>query len=72
MPAGRVATLEDEGLFLPDPETGDSEPPKFDQIEGLSMWMTQAIADALCVARQITLLGIVHIMRPSTHGTRSI
>ena len=32
MPIGRVATLkeEEEELFPPDPETQDSEPPKFD------------------------------------------
>ena len=42
MPAGRVATLEDEVLFLPDPEVRDVEPPEFDQIEGLSVRMTQA------------------------------
>ena len=33
-PTGRVATLEDEELFPPDPEVQDVEPPKFDQIEG--------------------------------------
>ena len=39
-PAGRVATLEKEELFPPDPETRDPEPPELDQIEGLGMWMT--------------------------------
>ena len=29
-PAGRVATLEDEELFPPDPETQDMEPPEID------------------------------------------
>ena len=43
MPTGRVATLEDEELFPPDPEVQDVEPPEIDQIEGLSAWMTQAM-----------------------------
>ena len=42
-PVGRVATLEDEELFPPDPEARDVEPPKIDQIEGLSVRMTQAM-----------------------------
>ena len=40
---GRVATPEEEKLFPSDLETWDSELPKFDQIEGLSMRMTQAM-----------------------------
>ena len=40
---GRVATLEDEGLFPPDPEVRDIEPPEFDQIEGLSVRMTHTM-----------------------------
>ena len=43
MPMGRIATLEDEELFLPNPEVQDVEPPEFDQIEGLSVRMTQAM-----------------------------
>ena len=42
-PVGWVATLEDEGLFPPDPKAQDSEPPEFNQIEGLSVRMTQAM-----------------------------
>ena len=42
-PAERVATLEDEELFLPDPEIWDMEPPEIDQIEGLSVRMSQAM-----------------------------
>ena len=45
---GRVATLEDEELFPPDPEiqgveAPDAELPEFDQIEGLNMRITQAM-----------------------------
>ena len=40
---GRIATLKDEELFLPDPEVQDAEPPELDQIEGLSVRMTQAM-----------------------------
>ena len=43
-PVGWVATLEDEELFLPEPEVRDIEPPEFDQIEGLSVAMTQAMS----------------------------
>ena len=42
-PVGWVATLEDEELFPPDPEVQDVEPPEFDQIERLSVRMTQAM-----------------------------
>ena len=42
-PTGRVATLEEEELFPPYPETRDSELPELNQIEGLNMWMTQAM-----------------------------
>ena len=43
MPVGWVSTLEDEELFLPDPETRDPELPEFDLTEGLSVRMTQAM-----------------------------
>ena len=43
IPAGRVATLEDEELFPPDPELQDVESPELDQIEGLSIRMTQTM-----------------------------
>ena len=43
MPSWRVATLEDEELFLPDPEVQDVGPPELEQIEGLSIRMTQAM-----------------------------
>ena len=67
--AGRVATLRDEELFPPDPEIPgtealDAELPEFNQIEGLSLQMTQAMnhyqqrsRDASCLALLITLLG---------------
>ena len=41
--AGQVATLKDEELFLPDPKVRDAEPSEFDQTEGLSVRMTQAM-----------------------------
>ena len=41
---GRIATLEDEELFPPDSEAQNAEPPKIDQIEGLSVRMTQAMS----------------------------
>ena len=43
VPTGWVATLEDQELFPPDPEARDPEPPEFNQIEGLSVRMTQAM-----------------------------
>ena len=47
-PMGRVPTLEDEELFLPDHEVQGTEAPdtellEFDQIEGLIMQMTRAM-----------------------------
>ena len=42
-PAERVATLEEEERFPPDPKSHELEVPEFDQIEGLSMHMTQAM-----------------------------
>ena len=43
MPMGRVATLEDEELFPPDPKVRDTELLEFDQIEELSIRMTCAM-----------------------------
>ena len=45
---GRIVTLEDEELFLPDPEIWGAEAlevefSEFDQIEGLNFQMTQAM-----------------------------
>ena len=42
-PAGRVATLADEGILPPDPEPLEQCAPKLDVIEGLSMRMTQVM-----------------------------
>ena len=42
-PRGRIAMLEDEDLFPPDPEVLEGEPPKLDQLEGLSLHMTQVM-----------------------------
>ena len=42
-PVEWVAMLAEEELFLPDPEPPDSEAPKPDVIEGLSLRMTQAM-----------------------------
>ena len=42
-PTGWIATLEEEELLLPDPESPDSEALELDQIEGLSLRMTQAM-----------------------------
>ena len=42
-PVGWIAMLEEEKLLPPDPELPDSEAPKLDQIEGLSLRITQAM-----------------------------
>ena len=42
-PGGRVATLTEEELLLPDPEPLDLGVPELDVIEGLSLRMTQAM-----------------------------
>ena len=40
---GQIVMLEEEELLLPDPESPDSEASELDQIEGLSLRMTQAM-----------------------------
>ena len=78
-PIGCAATVEAD-LFPPDPELVESTPPKLDHIEGLSLRMTQAMnhyqkqecTDVSCVGTQDTSRGIVHIAKPSVHGTRNI
>ena len=42
-PAGWVAMLEEEELLPPDPKSPDSEARELEQIEGLSLRMTQAM-----------------------------
>ena len=42
-PMGWIVMLEEGELLPPDPELPDSEAPKLDQIEGLSLRMTQAM-----------------------------
>ena len=42
-PAGWIAMLEEEELLPPDPESPDCEASELDQIEGLSLRMTQAM-----------------------------
>ena len=41
--AGWIVMLEEGELLLPDPESPDSEAPELDQIEGLSLMMTQVM-----------------------------
>ena len=48
MPAGRVSMLEDKDLFPPDHEEVVGEPPKLDQLEGLSLHMMQAMGHFQC------------------------
>ena len=43
-PAGRVAVLQDEDLFPPNPEVLAGEPPKLGQLEELSLHMMQAMS----------------------------
>ena len=40
--AGRMATVEPD-LLPPDPDPVENAPPELDYIEGLSLWMTQAM-----------------------------
>ena len=58
-PTGRVAMLEDEDLFTPDPEAVMGEPPKLDQLEGLSLHIMQAMGhfqheECLCFVCGVT------------------
>ena len=56
-PAGRVATLEEEELFPPDPESHELKMPEFDQIEGLSLCMTQAMDHLKCKEHKCIVCG---------------
>ena len=47
-PTGRVAMLEDEDLFPPDPNVLELESPEVDPIEGLNLCMTQAMYHFQC------------------------
>ena len=67
-PNRRVATLEEEELFLPDLESHKLEMPKFDQIEGLSMCMTQAMDHFQCKEHKCFVCGESdHFVRDCLH-----
>ena len=78
-PVGRVATLAEEELLLPDPEPLDLGVLEPDMIEGLSLRMTQAMNHyqreecycVVCVGQLTTLLGIVLTGNLSACGGRS-
>ena len=64
----RVATLKDEELFLPDPEVQDIEPPEFDQIEVLSVRMTQVMNHYQREECQCFVCGVMdHFTRDCLH-----
>ena len=68
MPVGWVAILEDEELFPPDPEVRDIEPPEFDQIEGLSVRMIQAMNHYQWEECQCLVCGVMdHFARDCPH-----
>ena len=67
-PAGRVAMLEDEDLFPPDPELLKGEPPKLDQLEGLSLCMTQAMSHFQCEECWCFIFAVTgHFVRDCPH-----
>ena len=77
-PVGHAATVEAD-LFPPDPKPVESAPPKPDNLEGLPWgchkpWITTRSRNinVSCVGTQDTSQGIVHIAKPSAHGTRNI
>ena len=67
-PAGRVATLKEEELILPDPESHQLEMPEFYQIEGLSMCMTQVMDHFQCKESKCFVCGMSdHFVRDCPH-----
>ena len=67
-PSRRVATLEEEEQFPPDPESHELEMPKFDQIEGLSMCMTQVMDHFQCKEHKCFVCGMPdHFVRDCPH-----
>ena len=43
MPAGCVATLEEDELFLPDPETQEADDPESEPLEDIRVWLAQVM-----------------------------
>ena len=67
-PTGRVATLEDEDLFPPDPEVLEGEPSELDQLEGLSLCMTQVMNHFQCKEHRCFICGATsHFARDCLH-----
>ena len=67
-PTGRVATLEDEDLFPPDPEVLKEEPPELDQLDGLSLCKTQAMSHFQCEECWCFICGVTdHFARDCLH-----
>ena len=70
--AGWIAMLEEGELLPPDPESLDSEAPKLDQIEGLSLRMTQAMNHFQQEAHHCFVCGVIdHFMRDCSHWETS-
>ena len=75
---GRAATVEPD-LLPPDPDPVQNAPPEPDYIEGLTMWMTQAMnyyqkQERKCFVCEIpdTSQGTVHIVRLFAPGIKII
>ena len=68
MPIGRVAVLKDEDLFPPNPESLTGEPLRLDQLEGLSLHMTQAMSHFQCEEHWCFVCGVTsHFARDCLH-----
>ena len=67
-PACRLAMLENEDLFPPDPEVLEGEPPELDQLEGLSLHLTQVMNHFQCEECQCSICGAAsHFARDCPH-----
>ena len=73
---GRVASLEEEGVVLADPASGEEFESEMEAVDGLNVCLAQVMScyqsgNASCVGPLASLLGIAHTAMPLRDGTSS-